>query len=138
MKAVSPRVGGGTHQPHLQGLEYQGLSPRGRGNHTSELQGIGHKGSIPAWAGEPTGAAAPQALNTVYPRVGGGTAPRPGLVRALFGLSPRGRGNLALFISCLQITGSIPAWAGEPPVHAATLGTLAVYPRVGGGTALSY
>ena len=54
------------------------------------------------------------------------------------GLSPRGRGNrlTAMPLRWYFDPGSIPAWAGEPPLlfgcDQANLGK--VYPRVGGGT----
>ena len=50
------------------------------------------------------------------------------------GLSPRGRGNLLLYVVRVFIEGSIPAWAGEPLSWAREYGTSGVYPRVGGGT----
>ncbi len=74
----------------------------------------------------------------VYPRVCGGTriiANNPPNVQ---GLSPRVRGNLG---GCQvgDATGrSIPACAGEPLFEMPFLARMEVYPRVCGGTALSY
>ena len=70
----------------------------------------------------------------VYPRVGGATCASPPLLRALAGLSPRGRGNRSADTSIATRAGlsprgrgnrsdadggdkpprSIPAWAGQP------------------------
>ena len=74
--AVYPRVGGGTRY----GLIYRIYGLR----------------SIPAWAGEPGSTLAEEVLETVYPRVGGGTWRYDRFRVASAGLSPRGRGNLAL------------------------------------------
>ena len=74
-------------------------------------------GSIPAWAGEPLAAVLDEQHHRVYPRVGGGTPfVQFGASRA-FGLSPRGRGNLARYTCGRTGYRSIP--------------------RVGGGTAES-
>ena len=134
-----------------------GLSPRGRGNRRRcrrkrpELRSIPawageprrcrrkrpELRSIPAWAGEPRGRPVPPAEPTVYPRVGGGTLlPRCYLPRVC-GLSPRGRGNPMTEPVENARGGSIPAWAGEPPDHAPSHLASAVYPRVGGGTAVA-
>ena len=52
------------------------------------------------------------------------------------GLSPRGRGNPVASPSASSPPGSIPAWAGEPPPLGYSKAAAAVYPRVGGGTAI--
>ena len=132
---VYPRVGGGTLAPLDVLLHRDGLSPRGRGNRGTQTTVVNPQRSIPAWAGEPYRTFPHHQPQTIYPRVGGGTAgagadsPPPG------GLSPRGRGNPLQEPRCRDRIGSIPAWAGEPeglqPSHAQTR----VYPRVGGGTA---
>ena len=68
--------------------------------------------------------------------MGGGTEaviPRAGLFE---GLSPRGRGNRGLIVAGADITGSIPAWAGEPHRAIAPGVPVGVYPRVGGDPGL--
>ena len=52
----------------------------------------------------------------------------------LHDLSPRGRGNLHRAVRPNLSIRSIPAWAGEPNVHAKSSQSKKVYPRVGGGT----
>ena len=130
---VYPRVGGGTQHMFAVSCRGSGLSPRGRGN-------LGHRRieairirSIPAWAGEPGGLDGRRPSHWVYPRVGGGTRSFTPSRACTRGLSPRGRGNLNDDGEPVWPTGSIPAWAGEPPEggRAGRLGT--VYPRVGGG-----
>ena len=62
----------------------------------------------------------------VYPR---------GFARHAFqGLSPRVRGNRALILGSLLISGSIPASAGEPRIEIWHTKQEAVYPRECGGT----
>ena len=70
----------------------------------------------------------------VHPRVGGGTI-LDGSDRLCYaGPSPRGRGNLTLETAAAEVTGSIPAWAGEPSKAPAPSSRSGVHPRVGGGT----
>ena len=112
--AVYPRVCGGT-QAHILALIFaRGLSPRVRGN-----PGVGHTsltgdGSIPACAGEPDCQAAIHALDSVYPRVCGGTICSFIVVRSSIGLSPRVRGNRLERRGRKPLERSIPACAGEP------------------------
>ena len=133
-KGVYPRVGGGTLYVSPIAAAVGGLSPRGRGN---RMEGNGcplYARSIPAWAGEPELEAdsgtiiavyprvggeppmtnAPDCIITVYPRVGGGTSPCSSLLPPHWGLSPRGRGNPKRRQCHDYLSGSIPAWAGEP------------------------
>ena len=74
-------------------------------------------------------------MSEVYPRVGGGTAPKVKLQEPQLGLSPRGRGNPPPGAARTASTGSIPAWAGEPAGLPCRPCPRSVYPRVGGGTA---
>ena len=73
-------------------------------------------------------------VSKVYPRVCGGTPGYPFGSPAVFGLSPRVRGNRLGQGRMLIPEGSIPACAGEPAGGGwpALVGT--VYPRVCGGT----
>ena len=112
-----------------------GLSPRVRGNPAHQLPAAAGCGSIPACAGEPRGGASGAGWRTVYPRVCGGTRPRPCCTSAGRGLSPRVRGNLAAPGVPAAPGGSIPACAGEPCWPAGARGFATVYPRVCGGTA---
>ena len=131
---VYPRVGGGTRIVDREYPPGQGLSPRGRGNLREFACGQGVVGSIPAWAGEPPQLPGPGVIEEVYPRVGGGTGPCHWRRARCPGLSPRGRGNLAITGAAAAISGSIPAWAGEPCSWVSSRCTRGVYPRVGGGT----
>ena len=70
----------------------------------------------------------------VYPRVGGETETSALGRRRMRGLSPRGRGNLTEGFTQSPVVGSIPAWAGKPPMMPGPASTLRVYPRVGGET----
>ena len=133
---VYPRVGGGTDIGGVVHPFTDGLSPRGRGNHPCKIIGILYVGSIPAWAGEPSGVPSARRRFSVYPRVGGGTRGLGQAGIASDGLSPRGRGNPERTIQRFFPIGSIPAWAGEPGIHAIPISQQRVYPRVGGGTAV--
>ena len=70
----------------------------------------------------------------VYPRVGGGTWLFYASYAWCYGLSPRGRGNPSYLPFPATISGSIPAWAGEPAARRPRNSPRWVYPRVGGGT----
>ena len=93
-----------------------------------------HRRSIPACAGEPQRRARGCGDREVYPRVCGGTIPIlvPHLLQK--GLSPRVRGNRALYDQYNADTGSIPACAGEPLYPHLRGSAQRVYPRVCGGT----
>ena len=52
--------------------------------------------SIPAWAGETACSSSPSYASRVYPRVGGGNGDDDMDTMAIGGLSPRGRGKLAV------------------------------------------
>ena len=64
----------------------------------------------------------------------GGTCPALAFLTSCDGLSPRVRGNHWNDAAAHGLSGSIPACAGEPSSGAILLDTVAVYPRVCGGT----
>ena len=57
--------------------------------------------------------------------------------RELPGLSPRGRGKRAEAYALREAWRSIPAWAGETAITPVSHRSQWVYPRVGGGNAMS-
>ena len=75
-------------------------------------------------------------LPSVYPRVGGGNSGNTCELRALGGLSPRGRGKQGETPPSLWLYRSIPAWAGETIPCVSARWVFTVYPRVGGGNPL--
>ena len=130
---LSPRVRG--NPPPLVILRFRGgLSPRVRGNLPHRDPRVCRKGSIPACAGEPAAGTGDQKGAGVYPRVCGGTLRLHATRADPGGLSPRVRGNLLRVRVIRKARGSIPACAGEPPAAGQCVNTLAVYPRVCGGT----
>ena len=70
---VYPRVCGGTSCRTPSIPSCHGLSPRVRGNHQAHRRHKGLVGSIPACAGEPRSILPSASLQSVYPRVCGGT-----------------------------------------------------------------
>ena len=131
---VYPRVCGGTSVVSLGRWNSRGLSPRVRGNQYFRCNDDTIDGSIPACAGEPRNSAVRAIVHKVYPRVCGGTSSLPSHEMTPGGLSPRVRGNRSASVEALEITGSIPACAGEPSTTLLTAHGLLVYPRVCGGT----
>ena len=131
---VYPRVCGGTASSCSITFVAHGLSPRVRGN----LSPIGFlsraSGSIPACAGEPILVKLNIRLGEVYPRVCGGTHKTQRLLVLHYGLSPRVRGNPTVVVLAALTRRSIPACAGEPGWWFVGGTSLAVYPRVCGGT----
>ena len=134
LRRVYPRACGGTLVGALIGQTIEGLSPRVRGNRLP-VAGVGlDPRSIPARAGEPSQPSLVGLFKRVYPRACGGTrGPRRASGRSkvypracggttrinadaaeVAGLSPRVRGNLVQPLDHAQISGSIPARAGEP------------------------
>ncbi len=129
-----PRVGGGTLGRRQQARGLPGPSPRGRGNRHRRIQQRRRVGTIPAWAGEPNDTSVAAICRGDHPRVGGGTYKRAKLFVSLRGPSPRGRGNRFGMPIHDPLSGTIPAWAGEPG-HIHPLSRVERdHPRVGGGT----
>ena len=116
-------------------MPFQGLSPRVRG----KPQGCGCPPavlrSIPACAGEAPLPLSIPPRRRVYPRVCGGSPRRHFLGGAAFGLSPRVRGKRRWSASGKPSGRSIPACAGEAPLHRELESIAQVYPRVCGGSA---
>ena len=133
---VYPRVCGGTLPASWRPWRTKGLSPRVRGNRCRWRPGARQGRSIPACAGEPPAAPAYPPAQEVYPRVCGGTRPRPGKGCRCGGLSPRVRGNPHRYRPGGAHGRSIPACAGEPHGARASGRRIWVYPRVCGGTAV--
>ena len=107
---------GGTRNQPGRGGSRQGLSPRVRGNRSTGNRFPAASGSIPACAGEPLQPPPTVPLQSVYPRVCGGTDGIHGPALA-------------------QLRhGSIPACAGEPGKPNRPMRLVRVYPRVCGGT----
>ena len=108
-----------------------------RGNQPSVLPKPHNERSIPAYAGEPPTLPSPIQYRPVYPRVCGGTVTSASSRPSAGGLSPRMRGNRAVFGLVVPFLRSIPAYAGEPPRSGFGLQNQGVYPRVCGGTAFA-
>ena len=135
---VYPRVCGGT-PPALDTIAAErGLSPRVRGNLAGLDGDAVQVGSIPACAGEPHHQSRVQALWQVYPRVCGGTGRSEAPDPQGPGLSPRVRGNRRPHSARTACHRSIPACAGEPRLRRCRTARRTVYPRVCGGTGLSW
>ena len=130
---VYPRVGGGNGYQIKIASHGGGLSPRGRGKRFRDAGAAEKIRSIPAWAGETSLHRPLDFVLEVYPRVGGGNRASDFASRVAKGLSPRGRGKLAIGQHVRYVDRSIPAWAGETINHRWATRTQAVYPRVGGG-----
>ena len=126
---------GGTLDRNGEYRTSEGLSPRVRGNLSEGCQVKGDSGSIPACAGEPRAIYFPSFLHWVYPRVCGGTGVGVHHGHALWGLSPRVRGNRIGLEHRQRRSRSIPACAGEPITLLSKPAIREVYPRVCGGTA---
>ena len=125
---------GGTWPAHTPAYPRGGLSPRVRGNRSSDSPKASGRGSIPACAGEPVRLVLQHRGRRVYPRVCGGTKPKPAVPCTSTGLSPRVRGNRRLRSCTYAGSRSIPACAGEPLLSPQQCRYCAVYPRVCGGT----
>ena len=119
---VYPRVCGGTCSSSQPRTTSSGLSPRVRGNPSPGARGAAFPRSIPACAGEPIRAAVCGSCARVYPRVCGGTPPKPSVRLPSLGLSPRVRGNRGGGIAPVRLRRRL------------RLRRLEVYPRVCGGT----
>ena len=132
---VYPRVCGGNGIQFAVDDTVYGLSPRVRGKPGSTKRNGSQLRSIPACAGETPLADILGDMGGVYPRVCGGNRRGAYDVNCSGGLSPRVRGKLSSSGLAANMTGSIPACAGETAA-AVSAGTVpGVYPRVCGGNA---
>ena len=131
---VYPRVGGATGNCRRANGGDKGLPPRGRGNLGPRDADILHDRSTPAWAGQPHTLQDRGGLGRVYPRVGGATCTLMFFSQDIFGLPPRGRGNLFTSYIISIPYRSTPAWAGQPTCPPPGTCRSRVYPRVGGAT----
>ena len=131
---VYPRVCGGTPSGMNRKYEPLGLSPRVRGNRHERCSRDLLRRSIPACAGEPRCGVEAVLRPGVYPRVCGGTRLGRYCPPALWGLSPRVRGNHISANAVETAKRSIPACAGEPAGYEDDTAGVPVYPRVCGGT----
>ena len=116
-------------------LAARGLSPRVRGN---PLPGVHLRlpaRSIPARAGQPPCRPIEAPARRVYPRACGATlGPHVEAMTFDTGLSPRVRGNLSASRAAANISGSIPARAGQPCITWWRRAGVSVYPRACGAT----
>ena len=131
---VYPRACGGTCSVKGRVRSCSGLSPRLRGNLDVAGTAESPQRSIPAPAGEPVLLDDPFHHDQVYPRACGGTPDWGGTIPALFGLSPRLRGNPPAAGPRALRYRSIPAPAGEPSQTSGAPSSPSVYPRACGGT----
>ncbi len=129
---------GGTAALYPSSYFENGLSPRVRGNLIPFVLDCLKVGSIPACAGEPRTSLTRSSRYLVYPRVCGGTHLLAHFHFSFRGLSPRVRGNPLARPFPLLLSRSIPACAGEPANLRLAPHAHRVYPRVCGGTYLSY
>ena len=125
---------GGSSARGRNARQTQGLSPRVRGKRPAPLPRQTRHRSIPACAGEAWSARPPSHHPRVYPRVCGGSPPRPLQRWWQWGLSPRVRGKLNLKRRHPRNERSIPACAGEAAVSTLMAYARKVYPRVCGGS----
>ena len=125
---------GGTGKVFCLITPLRGLSPRVRGNPRCSTRAGRSRRSIPACAGEPRAGPGIGGREAVYPRVCGGTVSSASAMAWARGLSPRVRGNLAVWATWASSAGSIPACAGEPRWQSSGTDIQGVYPRVCGGT----
>ena len=111
---VYPRACGGTDRSARSTQGVTGLSPRVRGNPEPVNTKSANRRSIPARAGEPNGRWWTSLMWRVYPRACGGTFAAMVITAAVWGLSPRVRGNPTMREILRSRWRSIPARAGEP------------------------
>ena len=131
---VYPRLRGGSQIGRQPVSTPAGLSPPTRGIrygywHTARIWR-----SIPAYAGDPAHKRGICPLPEVYPRLRGGSRPRFVTVRSVEGLSPPTRGIRYHTPRTSQVSGSIPAYAGDPRQGHRFARSQKVYPRLRGGS----
>ena len=130
---VDPRGRGGAAPAASIRSAGRGRSPRTRGSLAVVLEQRLGAGSIPADAGEPRGSLPRVRPHRVDPRGRGGAYPNSAAKSAKLGRSPRTRGSPQPPAHLLDLHGSIPADAGEPPCGSRGASRPRVDPRGRGG-----
>ena len=133
-----PRMCGGTVVRSIASASVMGLSPHVRGNQVGWVLPRFWEGPIPACAGEPDMDMIATNHDRAYPRMCWGTGFCTPKFRFLWGLSPHVRGNLIVRNMRHDSIGPIPAYAGEPALQRWPGGVQWAYPRMCGGTCLSW
>ena len=108
-----------------------------RGNLGKQAESALYIRSIPAHAGQPLLRYLLRRVVGVYPRACGATRSPLFAFLPNTGLSPRMRGNLEVEVRVLVSYRSIPAHAGQPPVHISEPSHIEVYPRACGATPIN-
>ena len=134
VNAVYPRLRGGSPSTIRRIDCVCGLSPPTRGIHILPTLPPADLRSIPAYAGDPRSSAACARQAGVYPRLRGGSRRVAAEQVGDEGLSPPTRGILVLRLDLRVKARSIPAYAGDPIIVSHDAPTLAVYPRLRGGS----
>ncbi len=120
------------------GLSVEGPSPRVRGS-LDQRDVLASRGrSIPACAGKPREAQSQRYPRWVHPRVCGEADADETCDVLTLGPSPRVRGSPARPAAERAMAGSIPACAGKPAVHLATVDACKVHPRVCGEAVMQF
>ena len=130
-----PRARGGNRaRVRPQHLD-MGRSPRTRGKPLDGDHGSRWRGTIPAHAGETSIAAWLEALVRDDPRARGGNTTAFSVIEKVKGRSPRTRGKHEHRSQIIQMSGTIPAHAGETRSAALALRQGGDDPRARGGNA---
>ena len=127
-----PRVCGEHPMTQRTALTVAGSSPRVRGTHAVPLPPQFRPGIIPACAGNTDKVFGQKTIGRDHPRVCGEHLARRWALRRLMGSSPRVRGTLCGSLSAPNLTGIIPACAGNTRVMHGFLNTIWDHPRVCG------
>ena len=131
-----PRVcGGAADANHWAGVR-AGPSPRVRGSPFDGEQPVLPPGPIPACAGEPSRTGVSVQRSRDHPRVCGGANNVFFARSPISGPFPRVRGSPSRILLSGELSGTIPACAGEPPRLLSVKGDHRDHPRVCGGADL--
>ena len=112
--AVYPRLRGGSDTFSCRRAAVSGLSPPTRGIRARRTRRRLLTRSIPAYAGDPATNSLIAGLESVYPRLRGGSLRGNGGEPHANGLSPPTRGIPLVRAQPVRAARSIPAYAGDP------------------------
>ena len=132
LRRAHPRVCGENASGIHAGAVVQGSSPRVRGKPEIERRSCMRRGLIPACAGKTLINRHTPARARAHPRVCGENTPRPELIKAVKGSSPRVRGKLLVANGSIGRARLIPACAGKTPRSRLLSHGMPAHPRVCG------
>jgi len=135
LSQVHPRLHGAASTTCTATRRHRGPSPPTRGSQQHKRRPHARIGSIPAYTGQPMRDGCAVRLDRVHPRLHGAARASYCCPRSSCGPSPPTRGSRLAAVAGRPVSGSIPAYTGQPAHTPRTATAQGVHPRLHGAAA---